>query len=54
MDALHLAAAERASADVLLTTDDGFLRVAKRELSQLQVAVENRLIWLQTMPREKP
>ncbi len=54
MDALHLAAAERASADVLLTTDDGFLRVAKRELSQLQVAVENRLIWLQTMLREKP
>jgi predicted nucleic acid-binding protein len=45
-DSLHLACAERAGADVLLTTDDGFVRSAKRQVQGLQVRVENPLVWL--------
>lgn len=42
-DALHLACAERGSADVLLTTDDRFLRRAKRWSHALAISVQNPL-----------
>jgi len=45
-DAVHLAFAERARVDALLTTDDKFLRRARREAAQLRVRVENPVIWL--------
>lgn len=45
-DALHLACAESAQADVFLTTDDRLLRVAKRASGKLQVRAENPLAWL--------
>ena len=48
-DALHIACAESGGADVLLTTDDGMLRLAKRHSTQLQVRVENPYTWLQTI-----
>ena len=48
-DALHIACAESGGADVLLTTDDRMLRLAKRHRTQLQVRVENPYTWLQTI-----
>ena len=48
-DALHLACAESGAADVLLTTDDRFLRRAARVRDELRVAVANPLTWLQEM-----
>lgn len=48
-DALHLACAESAGADVFLTTDDRLLRLAARFLGQLGVRVENPLAWLKEM-----
>lgn len=46
-DALHLASAESGMANILLTTDDRFVRRAKRVSEQLYVRVENPDIWLQ-------
>ncbi|HEY5042446.1 MAG TPA: PIN domain-containing protein [Verrucomicrobiae bacterium] len=43
-DALHLASAENARADYLLTTDDDLLRRAKR--ADLKVKIENPAKWL--------
>lgn len=45
-DALHLACAERANADVFLTTDDKLLRLSREHSCTLKVKVENPLIWL--------
>lgn len=42
-DALHLAFAERFKADVLLTTDDRFLRQARRGLGNASIKVANPL-----------
>lgn len=42
-DALHLAIAEERKCDLLLTTDDRFLRKAKRNLGRPSVRVENPL-----------
>ena len=42
-DALHLACAESASADVFLTTDDRLLRTARRAAGELLVRVANPL-----------
>ena len=47
VDALHIACAESGEADVLLTTDDQMLRLAKRHEAQLRVRVENPYLWLQ-------
>ena len=47
LDALHIACAEQGRATVLLTTDDRFLRAARRVASRLQVAVRNPVSWLQ-------
>ena len=46
-DALHVACAEHAQADVFLTTDDRLRRVATRNARRLTVRVENPLTWLQ-------
>ena len=46
MDALHVACAESARCDVLLSTDDRFLRKAARYRSRLSVDVRNPLDWL--------
>jgi predicted nucleic acid-binding protein len=44
-DALHLACAEAARVDVLLTTDDGFIRKASRRDGSPLVAVLNPVFW---------
>jgi predicted nucleic acid-binding protein len=46
-DALHLACAEAAVVDVLLTTDDGFIRRASRGDGNPRVTVGNPLSWSQ-------
>jgi len=45
-DALHLAAAESAGADVLLTTDDRLLKRAARKLGNPRIPVRNPLSWI--------
>ena len=49
-DALHIACAESGNADVLLTTDDKFLRRARHQADKLYVRVENPYTWLQESP----
>ena len=44
-DALHIACAERASIDALLTTDDRLWRRAQREAGKRAVRVENPAKW---------
>lgn len=44
-DALHLAAAESGAADVLLTTDDGFIRAARSLQPPSPVRLENPVIF---------
>jgi predicted nucleic acid-binding protein len=46
-DALHVACAEQASVEVLLTTDDRLVRAATRNARTLKVPVKNPLTWLQ-------
>lgn len=45
-DALHVACAERAGADVLLTTDDRFVNRAARHTAEIRVRVVNPVVWL--------
>ena len=45
-DALHLACAESAGADVLLTTDDRLMRRSAARAAELRVRVANPLTWL--------
>jgi predicted nucleic acid-binding protein len=45
-DAVHVAAAEEAAADVLLSCDDRFCRTAERHAKRLRVRVRNPLTWL--------
>ena len=45
-DALHVAAAEEAGADVLLSCDDRFCRAAQRNAKRLRVSIQNPLRWL--------
>ncbi len=45
-DALHIACAEKGQADILLTTDNGFIRRALRSQEILKVKVENPVRWL--------
>jgi predicted nucleic acid-binding protein len=45
-DALHIAGAEEAAADVLLSCDDRFCMTAKRQSKRLRVRVHNPLTWL--------
>ena len=44
-DALHLACAEMAQVDVLLTTDDGFIRKASRRDGNPRVPILNPVSW---------
>ena len=46
-DAVHLAAAEAGNADVLLSTDDKFLRQAARRTGSPRVPVQNPVSWIQ-------
>jgi predicted nucleic acid-binding protein len=46
-DALHLAIAEDAKGDLLLTTDDRFLRLARRGLGEPSIQVANPLDYAQ-------
>lgn len=50
LDALHLALAEEHECDLLLTTDDRFLRQALRGLGKPSVRVENPLNYLKEAP----
>ncbi|WP_460192913.1 type II toxin-antitoxin system VapC family toxin [Thermosynechococcus sp. FA-CM-4201] len=47
-DALHIACAEAAHVDIFLTTDDRLLRKASTHINQLNVEIQNPLIWLIT------
>lgn len=49
-DALHLACAEAAGADVLLTTDDRFEKRAWHLQNDLAVRVANPLTWIKELP----
>ena len=51
LDALHLACAEIGQAEVFLTTDDKLLGLAHRLAGQLNVRVENPLVWLQEVTK---
>jgi predicted nucleic acid-binding protein len=44
--ALHIACAESANVDVLLTTDDRLLRNAQSQTSAIEVKVANPVAWL--------
>jgi hypothetical protein len=46
MDSLHIACAEKAKCDVLLTTDDKMIRVYERHADDLQIQITNPLTWL--------
>ena len=45
-DALHLACAEQAQVDALLTTDDRFIRRVQRGVGNSAIAVENPVNWM--------
>jgi predicted nucleic acid-binding protein len=45
-DSYHIACAEKGQADVLLTTDDDFLKKAASQSKLLKVKIENPLRWL--------
>lgn len=45
-DALHVAAAEEAGADVFLSCDDRLCRTARRHRQQLKIPVANPLEWI--------
>jgi predicted nucleic acid-binding protein len=49
-DSVHIACAEIAGADVLLTTDDALIRRARRLQHELGVSVANPLTWLKEHP----
>lgn len=46
-DALHIACAESAKADVFLSTDDRLLKLAKKMSKRLKVRVVNPLVWVE-------
>ena len=50
-DALHLACAEQAAVDVLLTTDDRFIKQVGRRLGKPTIRVLNPVNWVQEMWR---
>ncbi len=49
-DSLHIACAEAAGTDILLTTDDAFVRCARRLQHDLRVRVANPVTWLKEGP----
>jgi predicted nucleic acid-binding protein len=52
MDALHIACAKTAKVDAFLTTDDRLIKVAKRNISAIQINIENPLNWLAKQEEE--
>jgi hypothetical protein len=50
-DALHVASAEIGGAQVLLTTDDGMVRRARRLTRDVSVRIANPLTWLEEVAR---
>ncbi|MGD1700493.1 PIN domain-containing protein [Dapis sp. BLCC M229] len=52
-DSFHIACAEKANADVLLTTDDRLLKKANNYQELLQVKLSNPISWLITIFQEK-
>jgi predicted nucleic acid-binding protein len=50
-DALHLACAEQAAVDVLLTTDDRFIKQVGRRLGKPTIRVLNPVNWVREMRR---
>jgi len=46
-DAIHLASAEEAQADIFITTDDRIVKLASRNKKLLSVQVENPARWLE-------
>ncbi|NQT38310.1 MAG: PIN domain-containing protein [Planctomycetes bacterium] len=48
-DAVHVAAAEQAKAEVLLSCDDRLCRLAKRRRRDLRIKVANPVDWLKEM-----
>jgi predicted nucleic acid-binding protein len=50
-DAVHVAAAEEAAADVLLSCDDRFCRTGQRHAKRLRVLLQNPLKWLDEVER---
>jgi predicted nucleic acid-binding protein len=46
LDALHVACAEKAKAEILLTTDDDLLSKALKSRKTLKIKVENPLRWV--------
>ena len=49
VDALHLACAEKAKADVFLTTDDSLLKRVARYQHDIKVVVDNPFRWFERM-----
>lgn len=45
-DAMHIACAESGKVDVLLTTDDPMLKLARKHGDKIRVRVENPLTWI--------
>ena len=45
-DAMHIACAEKANADILLTTDDDLLRKIRLNRDRIKVRIENPINWL--------
>lgn len=52
-DALHIAFAQAAPADVFLTTDDRLLKNAKKHPGLITIPVENPVIWLMNTLQEE-
>jgi predicted nucleic acid-binding protein len=48
-DAFHIACAEQANVDVLLTTDDRLLKLAMRYNDNIHVQLDNPVNWLMTV-----
>jgi len=46
MFAAHIASAEKAQADVFLTTDDRLARKAQKNFQLINVLIKNPVIWL--------
>lgn len=51
-DALHIACAEKAGADVFLTTDNHILHLSDRFSNQLKIKLNNPLVWFHEVIKE--
>ena len=52
-DSFHIACAEAAQVDVLLTTDDRLLRRTRRCQDRIQIIVDNPVTWLMRVLQEE-